>query len=94
MSRVVVTGSAGAVGRRTCARLAELGHEVVGLDRRPGVIPAPGVVLRVVDLAVADLRAELEGADVVVHMAAGVTAGDVGTDTGHARLAVVERCLL
>ncbi|MBR12907.1 MAG: hypothetical protein CL442_07165 [Acidimicrobiaceae bacterium] len=93
VSRVVVTGSAGAVGRRTCARLAELGHEVVGLDRRPGVIPAPGVVLRVVDLAVADLRAELEGADVVVHMAAGVTAGDVGTDTGHDRLAVVERLL-
>lgn len=93
MSRVVVTGSAGAVGRRTCARLAEAGHEVVGLDRRPGVAPAPGVVLRVVDLAVADLRAELEGADVVVHLAAGVTAGDVGADTGHDRLAVVERLL-
>jgi len=93
VSRVVVTGSAGAVGRRTCVRLAELGHEVVGLDRRPGVIPAPGVVLRVVDLAVADLRAELDGADVVVHMAAGVTAGDVGADTGHDRLAVIERLL-
>ena len=93
MSSVVVTGSAGAVGRRVCARLAELGHEVVGLDRRLGMDSAPGVALRVVDLAVADLRAELGGAEVVVHLAAGVTAGDVGADTGHDRLALVERLL-
>lgn len=93
MKRVVVTGSAGAVGRRTCALLAELGYDVIGLDRRSGIAPETGVSLRVVDLAVADLRAELEDADVVVHLAAGVTAGDVGADTGNDRLAVVERLL-
>ncbi len=52
--RVVVTGSTGAVGRRVCARLAADGHDVVGLDRRSSVPPAPGVEIRVVDLAVAE----------------------------------------
>ena len=91
--RVVVTGSTGAVGRRVCARLAADGHEVVGLDRRSSVPPAPGVEIRVVDLAVADLRDLLADADTVVHLASGVTAGDVGENTGHDRLAVVERLL-
>lgn len=93
LNRVVVTGSAGAVGRRVCARLAELGYEVVGLDRRPSVVSSQRVVLRVVDLAIVDLRSELQGAEVVVHLAAGVTAGDVGADTGRDRLAVFERLL-
>jgi len=91
MSRVVVTGSAGAVGRRVCLLLAEAGHDVVGLDRRPGT--PEGIPAKLVDLAVADLRSELEGVEVVVHLAAGVTAGDVGADTGHDRLAVVDRLL-
>ena len=93
MSRVVVTGSTGAVGRETCVGLAEAGHEVIGLDRRSSTAPAPGIELRTVDLAVTDLRAQLADVDVVVHLAAGVTAGDQGTDVGRDRLVVVERLL-
>ena len=93
MTRVVVTGSAGAVGRRACARLAESGYEVVGLDRRPSAVSTRNLALRVVDLAVVDLRSELQGVEVVVHLAAGVTASDSGADTGRDRLAVFERLL-
>ncbi|MBR9782344.1 NAD-dependent epimerase/dehydratase family protein [bacterium] len=91
--RVVVTGSTGAVGRRVCARLAATGHDVLGLDRRSSVPPAPGVEIRLVDLAVADLRNLLVEADTVVHLASGVTAADLGVNTGHDRLAVMERLL-
>ena len=91
--RVVVTGSTGAVGRRVCARLAATGHDVLGLDRRSSVPPAPGVEIRLVDLAVADLRNLLVEADTVVHLASGVTAADLGANTGHDRLAVMERLL-
>ena len=93
VSRVVVTGSTGAVGRETCVGLAAVGYEVIGLDRRSSIPPAPGIELRTVDLAVTDLRAQLADVDVVVHMAAGVTAGDSGGDVGRDRLAVVERLL-
>ncbi len=89
--RVVVTGSTGAVGRQVCARLAEQGHEVLGLDRRPGVAPAAGVTLTTVDLAVADLRALLDGYDTVVHLASGVRAKDVVADPGQDTLAVADR---
>ena len=91
--RVVVTGSTGAVGRRACARLAGEGHEVIGLDRRSSVPPAPGVEIRTVDLAVADLRALLEGVDTVVHLASGVRARDTDADPGHGTLVVMERLL-
>ena len=94
MSRVVVTGSTGAVGRETCVGLAAAGYEVIGLDRRSSIPPAPGIELRTVDLAVTDLRAPLTDVDVVVHMAAGVTAGDSGVDVGRDRLAVFERLLV
>ena len=67
--RVVVTGSTGVMGRRVCARLAEAGHEVVGVDRRSSVRPAPGVDLVTADLAVTDLRRLLTGVDTVVHLA-------------------------
>ena len=93
MSRVVVTGSTGAVGRETCVGLAGAGYEVIGLDRRSSTPSAIGIELRTVDLAVTDLRAQLEGVDVVVHLAAGVTAGDSRADVGRDRLAVVERLL-
>lgn len=91
--RIVVTGSTGAVGRRVCACLAAAGHDVLGLDRRSSVPPAPGVEIQVVDLAVADLRHLLADADTVVHLASGVTASDLGANTGHNRLAVMERLL-
>ena len=78
--RVVVTGSTSAVGRRVCARLAATGHDVLGLDRRSSVPPAPGVEIRVVDLAVADLRNLLAEADTVVHLASEIGRGRVGKE--------------
>jgi len=91
--RVVVTGSTGAVGRQVCSRLAEEGYHVLGLDRRSGISLNPEVTLQTVDLAVADLRALLTGADIVVHLASGVQAHDVEEDPGHNMLAVAERLL-
>ena len=73
--------------------MAAAGHDVLGLDRRSSVPPAPGVEIRLVDLAVADLRNLLVEADTVVHLASGVTAADLGANTGHDRLAVMERLL-
>ena len=64
MSRVVVTGSTGAVGRETCVGLAAAGYEVIGLDRRSSIPQAPGIELRTVDLDVTDLRAQLADVDV------------------------------
>ena len=89
--RVVVTGSTGAVGRRACVRLAEEGHEVLGLDRRSSVAP-PGVEIRTVDLAVTDLRAALAGVDTVVHLAAGVRAHR--DDPSGESLALAQRLLV
>ncbi|MEE2768902.1 MAG: NAD-dependent epimerase/dehydratase family protein [Actinomycetota bacterium] len=89
--KVVVTGSSGAVGRRACARLAEEGYEVLGLDRRSSIAPS-GVEVRTVDLAVTDLRAALAGADTVIHLAAGVRANR--SDPGGEALALAERLLV
>ena len=91
--KIVVTGSTGAVGRRVCARLAEAGHEVVGVDRRSSVRPAPGVELVTADLAVTDLRRLFEGADTVVHLASGLRPQETGSDPGHAIPAVAQRLL-
>jgi len=68
MSRVLVTGSAGAIGQPVCLELSRRGHEVRGLDR----VMTPNVA----DAVVVDLvhregvRAALRGVDSVVHLAA------------------------
>ena len=65
--RIVVTGSAGIVGRMTMAALSGH-HDVVGVDRLVG-----HTVHDVVDLAAAgpaSLEAVLDGAEVLVHLAA------------------------
>ena len=66
--KVLVTGSAGIVGRPVVEALRARGHEVRGFDRRP----SPGLD----DAVVADLtdepavRAAVAGMEAVVHLAA------------------------
>jgi nucleoside-diphosphate-sugar epimerase len=70
--RVVVTGSAGLLGRRIVGRFAADGWTVVGVDVAPPRGAEPGVAeRRTVDLSSAEDIAQLfEGADAAVHAAA------------------------
>jgi uronate dehydrogenase len=73
--RVLVTGSAGAVGNGVCLALAERGHTVRGADRRP----TPNVA-DVVEGDLADKETvyrAVEGMDTVIHLAAYVNNGDL-----------------
>ena len=47
--RLVVTGSAGMLGHRVCARAEELGHDVFGLTRRELDITDPDACHRVLE---------------------------------------------
>ncbi|WP_435974113.1 NAD-dependent epimerase/dehydratase family protein [Streptomyces sp. Qhu_M48] len=63
---ITITGAAGMLGSRLAERLLSEGHEVRGVDLRPG----PGVVLTG-DIRDRELMDQaLEGADVLVHAAA------------------------
>jgi uronate dehydrogenase len=79
MAHVLVTGSAGAVGRPTCAELARCGHHVRGFDRRP----TPDVLDAVVgELGEGEAVARAaEGMDTIIHLAA------IPDDTSFADLA-------
>jgi nucleoside-diphosphate-sugar epimerase len=72
MSRVLVTGANGFLGRPLCAHLAECGHSVVRAVRSPsGELPAADGVVVTGNLEDApDLGGALPGVDVVVHLAA------------------------
>lgn len=65
---VLVTGSAGTIGRAVCSELIACGHHVRRLDR----LPTPHVDGSVVCdlLEPAQIRSALEGIDTVVHLAA------------------------
>jgi uronate dehydrogenase len=72
--RILVTGSAGAIGRPVCRALLERGHAVRAFDRRP--VPGLGEALagdltdaQAVDRAVA-------GTETVIHLAATVNEAD------------------
>jgi nucleoside-diphosphate-sugar epimerase len=75
VTTVVLTGAAGALGRRVLAILARDPEvrRVVAVDRTPIDQPAAGVDAVTVDLADADLKAVFEGAEAVVHLAADAT---------------------
>jgi nucleoside-diphosphate-sugar epimerase len=72
MSRVLLTGASGFVGRHVLAALVAEGHEVHALARRPG-LERPGVSWHQLDLlARADVAGEIMGEvepEVLVHLA-------------------------
>jgi dihydroflavonol-4-reductase len=71
MTRILVTGGAGFLGRHLCAKLAGAGHAVVALDPSPWDDPPPGVaVLRGSILDPAALGEAVAGATHVAHLAA------------------------
>jgi nucleoside-diphosphate-sugar epimerase len=68
--RILVTGSAGRIGRAAVAELAARGHEVVGFDRvpTPGLPPERSVVASLTDADL--LRRAAARASAIVHLAA------------------------
>lgn len=68
--RVLVTGSAGRVGRAAVRELAARGHHVIGLDVRPtpGLPAAQSVVTGLADVDA--LRRAAAGVDCLIHLAA------------------------
>jgi uronate dehydrogenase len=68
MSKVLVTGSAGTVGRPLCDELRRRGHVVRGLDLAPTPELADAVIADVADAEA--VRAATRGMDAVVHLAA------------------------
>ena len=68
--RVLVTGSAGRLGRAAVAALVAAGHTVVGFDRRPtpGLPELSCVVGSLLDADL--LRTAITGADCLIHLAA------------------------
>jgi nucleoside-diphosphate-sugar epimerase len=74
MTRVLVTGATGFIGRAVCRALGAAGCAVVAAVRDKGADIAPGVATRVVpDIGPAtDWAPHLEGVDAIVHLAARV----------------------
>ena len=68
MARVLVTGSAGAVGQPVCAELVRRGHAVRGLDRRPTPWLDDAVVGDIADAEAVD--SAMRDCDTLVHLAA------------------------
>lgn len=68
--RILVTGSAGRIGRAVVAELVARGHTVVGYDLHPtpGIPPELSVVGALT--AAAALRQTATGADAIIHLAA------------------------
>ena len=80
--RVVVTGAGGQTGRLVVQMLAEAGHDVVGVVRRPDQVPrvaalrASALLGDLTELAPVELEPVLAGADAVVWAAGAGQGGD------------------
>ena len=61
--RIVVAGSSGFVGRRLCPALAEAGHSVVAMTRRPETYRGAGTPVRADVHDAASLDEALAGAE-------------------------------
>lgn len=70
IQRVLVTGSAGRIGRAAVAAITSRGHTVVGLDIRPSPGLPPAHVFVGSLLEPDKLSAAMEGADCLVHLGA------------------------
>ena len=73
MGHTLVLGASGFIGGHLVTSLAHSGESVRAVARRPRLFPsAPGVALQMVDLyacSTADLRALVEGAEIIYHLA-------------------------
>ena len=90
--RIAVTGGTGFVGARLLLALAEAGHEVRALTRRPMADAGKLAWVRG-SLEDSDALAELtEGADVLIHVAGVLTADEAGFEAGnvHGTAAVLD----
>src|SRR4051812_2320752 len=78
--KILVTGSAGYVGRPVCRELLRRGHQVRALDR----VPTPGLGdAMVADVAdQAPVREAVRGVDIVVHLAAHPVEAEVSVLVG------------
>jgi len=94
MTRVVVTGAAGAIGSRVVRRLAEADDivEILAVDR-VGTPVAADVESKRVDLAAGPLDSIFAGADVVVHLASAATPGVPEPAAEELDLAIARRVL-
>ncbi len=95
VTRIVVTGAHGSVGRRVVALLAQQrpAATVVAIDRAAAHAPYPSVTNKQADLADADLGALFSGADSVVHLASTVTAGTLNPAEIELEAALLHRVL-
>lgn len=94
MTRVVVTGAAGAIGSNVVRRLAESDEigEVLAVDR-VGTPIAADVESKRVDLAAGPLDSIFSGADVIVHLASATTPGQPESAAEELDLAITQRLL-
>lgn len=72
--RIAVTGSSGKLGRATCTRLREAGHQVLGMDRS-GEVGSDFTMIDFTDYgqtldAMLGITARHDGLDAIVHLAA------------------------
>lgn len=93
MTRVVVTGAAGAIGSRVVRQFARTdGIDVLAVDR-VGTPVASEIESKRVDLAAGPLASVFAGADVIVHLATATTPGIPDGTAEELDLAIAQRVL-